>query len=179
MVPNGVPDILFEARMFPVSFLMISSQSSHFPSLSLTCSQRGAFGGLLPGLSSVAFPRTSRVALSPDGEDEDVDVRPAKCVIWAKVPVHSGTSVDDSDDDGEDVQPVKCVKVKAREPEAAPRVPVPADNCVCLCCSKRIHLELSSTSREWTVSTGLLCDLGLLHKYTYCAHTKHDCEQVS
>jgi hypothetical protein len=69
------------------------------------------FGGLLPGLSSAAFPHTSRVALSPDGEDEDANVRPAKRVIRAKVPVRSGTSVNDGDDDGKDVRPVKRVKV--------------------------------------------------------------------
>jgi hypothetical protein len=175
VVPDGVPDTLFEARMFPVSFLMVSSQSSLFSSLSLTCSQRGAFGGLLPGLSSAAFPHTNRVALSPDGEDKDV--RPTKRVIQAKVP----GSVDDGDDDNDDDddRPVKRVKVQAKEPEAAPRVPVPTDNRICPRCSKRIHLEPSSTSRGRTVSTGFLCDLGLLRKCTYCALTKHDCERVS
>ena len=134
---------------------------------------------LAGGLSSAAFPHTSRVAPSPDGEDEDADVYPAKYVIRAKVPMHSGTSVNDGDDDGKDVRPVKRVKVQAREPEAAPRVPVPADNRICLCCSKHIHLEPSSTSWGWIVLTGFLCDLGLLRKCIYCAHTKYDCKRVS
>ena len=162
--------------MFLVSFLIVSSQSSHFPNLSLTCSQRGVFGSLLPGLSSAAFPCASRVALLPDGEDEDADVCPAKRVIWAKVPMRSRTSVNDSDNDGKDVWLVKRVKVQAREPEAALQVPVPANNCIYLRCSKRIHLEPSSTSQERTASTSFLCDLGLLRKCTYCVHTKHDCE---
>ena len=83
MVPNGVPNTLFEVRMFPVSFLMVSSQSSHFPSLMLTTVQRGAFGGLLPGR-------------------ESVDNRPTKHVAWlvkpAKSACHKVFVSNDSDD---------------------------------------------------------------------------------
>jgi hypothetical protein len=43
---------------------MVSSQSSHFPSLILTTIQRGAFGGLLLGRESVDNRPTNCVARS-------------------------------------------------------------------------------------------------------------------
>jgi hypothetical protein len=45
-IPPETPDILFESRMFPVSF----SHPPHFSQLDTDYSQRGAFSGLLPGL---------------------------------------------------------------------------------------------------------------------------------
>jgi hypothetical protein len=63
---------------------MVSSQSSHFPSLMLTAIQRGIFGGLLPGR-------------------ESVDDWPAKRVAWPAKPACCKAFVTDNSDDADDV----------------------------------------------------------------------------
>jgi hypothetical protein len=145
-IPPETPDILFESRMFPVSF----SHSPHFSQLDVDCSQHDAFGGLLPGLVAGPSRRARAVVCGPVSEDKEVRppkrARPRKPDDDGEAHLPKRIRARLSDDDDEGVRLVKRVKVQAREPETAPRVPVPADKRVCLHCSKRIHLELSSTS---------------------------------
>jgi hypothetical protein len=183
-VPPETPDTLFESRMFPVSF----SHLPHFSQLDVDYSQRGAFGGLLPGLVAGPSRRARAVARGPVSEDEEVrppkrtrprepdnddgEARPPKRVR-ARAP----------DDDDEEVRPPKRVRARApddddeevRQPKrAGAGAAIPEDCQVCLRCSKRLHLEVSSISCGRTIVTGFLCDLGPFHKCSYCAYTKHD-----
>jgi hypothetical protein len=124
--------------------------------------------------------RTKRFACRSgprEPDDDDGESRPPKR-IRARV----------SDDDDEEVCPLRRARARApndddeevRQPKrAGAGVAVPEGCRVCLRCSKRLHLKASSTSRGRTVVTGFPCDLGPFRKYSYCVHTKHDCERVS
>ena len=188
-VPLETPDILFESRMFPVSF----SHPPHFSQLDVDCSQRSAFGGLLPGLVTGPSRRARAVARGPVSEDEEV--RPPKHARPREPDDDDGESYPlkrirarVSDNDDEEVRLLRCTKARApndddeevRQPKRAGAGAAIPEGCrVCLRCSKRLHLEASSTSPGRTIVTGFLCDLGPFRKCSYCVYTKHDCERVS
>jgi hypothetical protein len=100
--------------------------------------------------------RPSKCARPREPDDDDGEARPPKRVR-ARVP----------DDDDEEVRQPKRARAGAAVPEGCQ---------VCLRCLKRLHLEVSSTSRGRTVVIRFLCDLGPLRKCSYCTHTKHDCK---
>lgn len=164
--PDATPDPDFERRLFPVSFF---SRSSHFCSLLLTVSQRGAFGGLLPGHK--AMPLKRAISHLFRGEDEE-DIRLAKRAVkgmgLARDEVLAGPSV----------SAPPATKGKGKGKGKGKAVP-PAAGRICLRCSKRIHLDGESTTRGVTVPVGFRCDLSAFRKCSYCAHTHHDCEGVS
>ena len=175
--------------MFPVSF----SHPPHFFQLDADCSQCHAFGGLLPGLVTEPLRRARAVARGPVSEDEEV--RPLKRARPREPDDDDGEAcrlkrvrARVSDNDDEELRLPKRARARAphdddeevRQPKrAGARVVIPEGCQVYLRCSKCLHLEALSTSHGRTVVTGFLCDLGPFHKYSYCTHTKHDCERVS
>jgi hypothetical protein len=131
---------------------MISSQSSHFPSLILTAIQRGAFKGLLPGHESMDDWLTKLVS------------RLAKPT---KPTCRKAFVTDNSDDTDNAVRSKGKVKILQS-----------AVDRVCLRYSKRLHLAGELTARGKTVPTGFHCDLSRFRKYSYCAQGHHDYEDV-
>lgn len=99
-------------------------------------------------------------------EEESESVRPAKRAARGKGPARGEVIAGPS------------ASAKDRGKGKGKAVP-PAAARICLRCSKRIHLEGESTSRGVTVPVGFRCDLTAFRKCSYCAHTHHDCEEVS
>lgn len=163
--PEATPDPDFERRLFPVSFF---SRPSHFCSSSLTISQRGAFGGLLPGHRAMPLKRALSQLFCSEEEGEE-DVRPAKRAVKSR------GSVRDEVVTGPSVSAPSAAKGKGKG-----KAVQPPSGRVCLRCSKRVHLDGESTSRGVTVPAGFRCDLSsAFRKCSFCAHTHHDCEAVS
>ena len=189
--PSVVPDVLFERRLFPVSFSCLSHIHLTFPAWLLIVFQSGAFGGLLPGhtamsldqaksvlrrldsgegegsRSSKRFKGKAPVRVESDSEPENVceESRSSKR-FKGKAPVRV-----ESDSEPENACEDAGLLVKESQPPVALGV--------CLRCSKRIDQVSEHTLRNKTVPVGHRCNLTPYHKCSYCALTSHDCEPVS
>ena len=162
--PSVVPDVLFERRLFPVSFSCLSHIHLTFPAWLLIVFQSGAFGGLLPGHTAMSLDQAKSVLRRLDsGEGEGS--RSSKR-FKGKAPVRV-----ESDSEPENACEDAGLLVKESQPPVALGV--------CLRCSKRIDQVSEHTLRNKTVPVGHRCNLTPYHKCSYCALTSHDCEPVS
>ena len=139
----------------------------------LTAIQRGVFGGLLPSYKGMSGRPAKRVARATQFAKPEKPAKPAKLACQKAFITDDSDDADDADyaDDADDADDAVRGKGKIKALQSAV-------GRVCLRCSKRLHLAGESTPRGKTVPTGFRCDLSRFHKYSYCAHGHHDCEEV-
>ena len=161
--PSVVPDVLFERRLFPVSFSCLSHIHLTFPAWLLIVFQSGAFGGLLPGHTAMSLDQAKSVLRRLDSGEGEGSRSSKRFKGKAPVRVES------------DSEPENTCEGAGLLKESQPPVALG----VCLRCSKRIDQVSEHTLRNKTVPVGHRCNLTPYHKCSYCALTSHDCEPVS